>query len=561
MLRSIRIKNYALIDSLELEFPEGLTIITGQTGAGKSIMLDALSLLMGGRAESRVISDKADRSLVEAVFEDTGDEVAAILEERGVEPDPSGQVCIRREISASGRSRIFVNDRSVTLQTLSAVSSRLVDIHSQHANAKITDPSVRLDIVDIMADNGALRREYAEQFSRYAAIHRRLKTMRENLRKAAENRDFLKFQLDQLDRLKPRRGELAEIERRYEVLSDADDIRERLSRLASILGAPDRGVADMLSEARAIAEKTDFSLLQEDTSSGEGENQVSRRLADVLVEVKDLFETVEDYRGDVAVDPAALAALSARMNLYYETVKRFRVATSDELADLHEEIRMKLRDVESGGTDIPELEAEARKMAASLRDLAAELSESRRRGGEILSELIMDAARPLGLPNISFKVDVVPGKLTVSGRDTVEFLCSFNKNGVPLPLQTIASGGEISRIMLSLKSVMASRMKLPTIIFDEVDTGVSGEIADKMGQMMCDMARSMQVMVITHLPQVAAKGDCHFKVYKSDEADRTVTHVRQLGDEERVREIAGMMSGSEVTDAALMAARALLGKQ
>lgn len=561
MLRSIRIKNYALIDSLELEFPEGLTIITGQTGAGKSIMLGALSLLMGGRAESRVISDKADRSLVEAVFEDTGDEVAAILEERGVEPDPSGQLCIRREISASGRSRIFVNDRSVTLQTLSAVSSRLVDIHSQHANAKIADPSVRLDIVDIMADNGALRREYTEQFSRYAAIHRRLKTMRENLRKAAENRDFLKFQLDQLDRLKPRRGELAEIERRYEVLSDADDIRDRLSRLASILGAPDRGVADMLSEARAIAEKTDFSLLQEDTSSGEGENQVSRRLADVLVEVKDLFETVEDYRGDVAVDPAALAALSARMNLYYETVKRFRVATADELADLHEEIRMKLRDVESGGTDIPELEAEARKMAASLRDLAAELSESRRRGGEILSELIMDAARPLGLPNISFQVDVVPGKLTVSGRDTVEFLCSFNKNGAPLPLQTIASGGEISRIMLSLKSVMASRMKLPTIIFDEVDTGVSGEIADKMGQMMCDMARSMQVMVITHLPQVAAKGDCHFKVYKSDEADRTVTHVRQLGDEERVREIAGMMSGSEVTEAALMAARALLGKQ
>lgn len=561
MLRSIRIKNYALIDSLELEFPEGLTIITGQTGAGKSIMLGALSLLMGGRAESRVISDKADRSLVEAVFEDTGDEVAAILEERGVEPDPSGQLCIRREISASGRSRIFVNDRSVTLQTLSAVSSRLVDIHSQHANAKITDPSVRLDIVDIMADNGALRREYTEQFSRYAAIHRRLKTMRENLRKAAENRDFLKFQLDQLDRLKPRRGELAEIERRYEVLSDADDIRDRLSRLASILGAPDRGVADMLSEARAIAEKTDFSLLQEDTSSGEGENQVSRRLADVLVEVKDLFETVEDYRGDVAVDPAALAALSARMNLYYETVKRFRVATADELADLHEEIRMKLRDVESGGTDIPELEAEARKMAASLRDLAAELSESRRRGGEILSELIMDAARPLGLPNISFQVDVVPGKLTVSGRDTVEFLCSFNKNGAPLPLQTIASGGEISRIMLSLKLVMASRMKLPTIIFDEVDTGVSGEIADKMGQMMCDMARSMQVMVITHLPQVAAKGDCHFKVYKSDEADRTVTHVRQLGDEERVREIAGMMSGSEVTDAALMAALALLGKQ
>lgn len=561
MLRSIRIKNYALIDSLELEFPEGLTIITGQTGAGKSIMLGALSLLMGGRAESRVISDKADRSLVEAVFEDTGDEVAAILEERGVEPDPSGQVCIRREISASGRSRIFVNDRSVTLQTLSAVSSRLVDIHSQHANAKITDPSVRLDIVDIMADNGALRREYVEQFSRYAAIHRRLKTMRENLRKAAENRDFLKFQLDQLDRLKPRRGELAEIERRYEVLSDADDIRDRLSRLASILGAPDLGVADMLSEARAIAEKTDFSLLQEDTSSGEGENQVSRRLADVLVEVKDLFETVEDYRGDVAVDPAALAALSARMNLYYETVKRFRVATSDELADLHEEIRMKLRDVESGGTDIPELEAEARKMAASLRDLAAELSESRRRGGEILSELIMDAARPLGLPNISFQVDVVPGKLTVSGRDTVEFLCSFNKNGAPLPLQTIASGGEISRIMLSLKSVLASRMKLPTIIFDEVDTGVSGEIADKMGQMMRDMARSMQVMVITHLPQVAAKGDCHFKVYKSDEADRTVTHVRQLGDDERVREIAGMMSGSEVTDAALLAARALMGKQ
>lgn len=561
MLRSIHIKNYALIDQLELEFPQGLTIITGETGAGKSIMLGALSLIMGGRADSRVISNASEKSIVEAVFEDVDSSVEEILTDRGIESS-NGEVCIRREISASGRSRIYINDNTVTLQTLTAVSSRLVDIHSQHANAKINDPAMRLEIVDTIADNEELRAAYGKLFSEYLAIRRRIKHLTEELRKSRENVEFLKFQLERLDKLNPKPGELAEIERRYEVLSDADEIRERLANLSAILGANDRGMVDMLADAIVIAEKTNFSLMDGEKSEDRVEdapNSVAQRLATLAVEVKDLYETIEDYRGEVDTDPAALAALSARMNLYYETIKSFHVASADELVEMHQDIKRKLSVVQTGGEEIPALEADARKIAAKLKDAADRLSESRERGGKLLSQLIMDAARPLGLPHINFSVHTVSGKLTATGRDTVDFLCSFNKNGVPMPLQSIASGGEISRIMLSLKAVLAHRISLPTIIFDEVDTGVSGEIADKMGSMMSDMSHSMQVIVITHLPQVAAKGVSHFKVYKRDEADRTVSRVKVLTPEERVREVAAMISGSEVTDAALLAAKALFG--
>lgn len=561
MLKNLIIRNYALIEHLDLEFGPGLTIITGETGAGKSIMLGALSLVMGGRADTKVISDGGSKSVVEALFTDVDPELRGLLEEKGIDwiEDSSGvsELTVRRELTSSGRSKIFVNDTSVTLQTLSAIVPRLIDIHSQHANAKINDPAERLRIIDSMAGNDEVRQEYQSLFNDYVELRRRINARRAEIARSAENIELLRFQLEQLDKLGPKPGELKEIERRFEMMSDADEIKERLSLLGSLLGDNERGVQSVLGEAVSLADKVDFSLL-----GGAGPNDspegIAGRLRQLLIEAKDIYETVDDYNSSVDTDPAALARLSARMNLYYETVRRFRVKDADELVGLHDDIRQRIAEVTVGDNEIPELEREMRRIARELKIKADELTSSRIKCAESFSRLLCDTARPLGLANINFRAEVCGRKLCVTGQDEIEFLCSFNKNGTPKPIGEIASGGEIARMMLSLKSILAGHINLPTIIFDEVDTGVSGEIADKMGDMMHDVSESMQVVVITHLPQVAAKGDAHFKVYKTDADTRTVTHVRQLTVDDRIRELAAMISGSEVSEAALSAARALL---
>ncbi len=562
MLKNLTIRNYALIENLELEFGPGLTIITGETGAGKSIMLGALGLVMGGRADTRVISDGGDKSVVTALFTDIDPELRQIFDERGIDwiedADGRPELTVRRELTASGRSKVYVNDSPVTLQTLSAIVPRLIDIHSQHANAKINDPAERLRIIDSLAGNSELLADYRMVFNEYVELRRAIKARRERMAATAKNIEFLRFQLEQLDRLAPKRGELKEIERRFEVLSDADEIKERLYALASILGDSDRGVQSLLGEAVSAADKIDFRLLGMKSEDADGVSGIVERLRALIIEAKDIYETVDDLNSSVDTDPAALAKLSARMNLYYETVKRFRVREADDLVALHEDVRRQVADVTLGDSELPEMESEARRVAHELKLKADELTETRVRCAAEFSRLLCETARPLGLANIKFTAEVGPRKLSASGQDEVEFLCSFNKNGTPKPIGDIASGGEISRMMLSLKSILAGHINLPTIIFDEVDTGVSGEIADKMGDMMHAVSHDMQVIVITHLPQVAAKGDAHFKVYKTDADTRTVTHVRQLTVDDRIRELAAMISGSEVSEAALSAARALL---
>lgn len=551
MLKNLLIRNYALIEHLDLEFGPGLTIITGETGAGKSIMLGALSLVMGGRADTKVISDGDSKSVVEALFTDVDPDLKPVFELKDIEwlvnDDGVSEMTIRREISASGRSRIFVNDSVVTLQTLGEIVPKLIDIHSQHANAKINDPAERLHIIDAIAGNLDLRERYQKLYKSYVDVRHQIDRCRRNIEKSAENMEFLRFQFEQLEALKPKKGELREIEHRFELLSDADEVKERLSLLCGILGDSERGVQSMLSEAAAIAEKAGVS------------NDVCGRLRTLLIEARDIFETVDDYNSSIDTDPATLARLSARMNLYYEAIKRFRVADADELVTLYDDVKSQIKAASGGDNNLPELEKEAMRIARLLKDAASTLSESRKKSAEIFSRRICEKARPLGLPNISFKAEVTSRKLTSSGADDVEFLCSFNKNGALKPVGAIASGGEIARLMLSLKAILAGHINLPTIIFDEVDTGVSGEIADKMGAMMKDIATDMQVIVITHLPQVAAKGDWHFKVYKTDADNRTYTRVRRLSDNDRVLELAAMISGSEVTEAALSAAKALLG--
>ena len=558
MLSKLSIRNYALIDSLELEFDSGLTIITGETGAGKSIMLGALSMIMGGRADSRVIADGGSKSVVEASFAFP----PASLEQSFAENDldwNAEELLIRREIASNGRSRVFINDVPVTLSVLASISGYLIDIHSQHENARLTSQTAQLEIIDSVSDNEKLRKRYAEAFRRFVEIRNRVKRIRQEQDRMRENREYLQFQYEGLKTLSPKRGELETIEKRFELLSDADEIRERLQYFRSLLGDNDRGALDLLRTAKAEADRVDYSLVGIETD--EDTPAIPERLENVIVELQDMYETIDDAVLRVDADPAVLEKLSRRMNEYYDAVKQYRVKTADELVDMLEKIGSQLDVIETGGEELPMLEKEGKRVASEVKELAVRLTESREEGARRFSRVVTETARPLGLSNLDFSVNIAAGKIGPTGQDRVECRCSFRKKQVAGPIAGMASGREMSRLMLTIKRVLAGRMNLPTIIFDEIDTGVSGEIADKMGEMMVDMSRDMQVMAITHLPQVAAKGDSHFKVFKKDEETRTLTHVRRLDEEARVREIAAMMSGSEVGDAALNNARVLLGRK
>lgn len=561
MLRRLGIRNYALIEGVDVEFGPGMTVITGETGSGKSIMLGALSLLTGGRADSRVVA--GGKSRIEATFEDVDPEMRRLFEERGIEwveyDDAAGtgtrnEVTIRREIAAEGRSKIYINDTPVTLATLAAIGPKLVYIHSQHANAGLSDEAEQLHVVDVFSGALAQLEDYRRDFRRFAALRRDIDRVKERNAKNRENEELLRFQCGQLDALRPKKGELTEIEKRYEVLSDADEIKQRLASLASLFGSGDRGMLGDVAEARGIVDKIDFSLFGRDVE----DQDIPARMEVMETEIRDIADAIDDMYSGLDTNPAALERLSSRMQAYYAAVKHFKVKDADELADLHIKLKQELGELTGDGGELSELERQAREMARVLKEKAAVLTRMRREGARLLGDEILAAARTLGLPNLKFEVRVSPAKLTSTGGDRVEFLCAFNRNATLQPVGDTASGGEMSRLMLSLKAVVARRMNMPTIVFDEVDTGVSGEIAEQMGLMMRRMGDDIQVMAITHLPQVAAQGVEHFKVYKRDEGDRTVTHVEKLDHEARVSEIAAMISGSEVTEAARENARALL---
>lgn len=553
MLQSLTISNYALIDNVSMKFSPGFTIITGETGAGKSIMLGALSLLLGERAETKAISDKSRKSVIEAVFSNPDPELLPIFEEQGLEWNPD-EILVRREVSATGRSRAFVNDSPVTLPVLTAVTSNLVDIHSQNSNLQLSQSASHLQIIDAFSGNGSQLSEYRADFGRYVTLRAKIRKIKERNEKNRENREFIAFQLEQLDKINPKEGELRQIEQEFDMLSDADQIREDLGSCYNILDGTDNALVSRLSEAISYLSKVNLLLFDENDDA-----ELLKRMENVSIELKDISETVRDFLEKVDSDPNRLAKVTARMNQLYDAIKRFKTEDEEGLIKMRKELRHKLNAIDFGDDNVAELEKEAKRLAKSLKLKADELTERRREAAKAFAEALLVTARPLGMPNLQFEVELTQGKLTADGQDTAEFICSFNKNHPMQPMARVASGGETARLMLSIKSIMARCMHLPTVIFDEVDTGVSGEIADKMGSMMRTMGDEMQVMAITHLPQVAAKGNNHFKVYKTDEAERTISHVRLLSVEERIGELAGMLSGSEVNDAALMNARVLLG--
>lgn len=555
MIKQLSIYNYALIDSVELTLNEGLTILTGETGAGKSVMMGAISLLMGERADSKVLANREGKAVIEGVFDSVAPSLKETFDSNELDWN-DGQIIVRREISANGRSRAFINDTPVTLPLLTEVAGSLVDIHSQHSNRLLSKPDYQLSIIDSIADNADILADYKKDFSKFVGLRTKIKKLRDSMERSRENRELRAFQLDQLTKINPKRGELEEVEKEYDILSDADDLRSRINQAAYFLSIADNSALSLIGDAGAGIDGIDFSIFE--GPGDPAQPQIMERLRNLYIELKDIGDTLSRIASGIESDPVRLAKADARLKELYEAVKRFKMADYNALVDLYATLK---KESDGGSEKVEELNAlelEARKLGETLKEKAEKISISRAEAASKFEETLTQDARPLGLKNLRFNVNITKGKLTPDGKDTVEFLCAFNKNQPLMPLSQTASGGEMARLTLCIKAITANKLKLPTVIFDEIDTGVSGDIADRMGSMMADIAAGMQVFAITHLPQVAVKGKSHLLVFKHDEGERTVSHVKILNREERVKEIARMLSGKEINDAALTNARALL---
>ncbi len=550
MLKSLYISNYALIDTVDITFHTGFNIITGETGAGKSIMLGALSLILGGRADLKAVRDSGKKSVIEATFEVEGypglKEYCLVND---IEWDDT--TCIlRREIAPAGRSRAFINDSPVTLDLLQHVAMQLVDIHSQHNNQLLSSPEFQLQVIDNLADNRTLLSDYAMRYRAYRAAVKRLHEARKAVEQNRADEDFTRFQLEQLEAMNLREGEQAELEHQRDVLANITEIKSALSGALDALTDGSSNVLSRLSDAADYCD--DLRQVIDDGDS------IMERLESTRIELQDIAETLSAYDRDLQADPAELDAIESRLNSIYSLQAKHHVDTVEQLIALREQLRTRLADLDGSGFTLEELEKEARRARNAARQLAGELSLRRKAEAERFAIQLRDAAVPLGMKNLRVEVSVTPCDLGPTGADKVELLFAFNKNQPLMPVGGTASGGEISRLMLSIKSIIATRMQLPSIIFDEVDTGVSGDVANRMGAMMKAISSRIQVIAITHLPQVASKGDAHYKVYKEDDEHSTHTRIKYLTPEERIGELAVMLSGSNVDEAAMANARSLL---
>ena len=551
MLNSLHISNYALIDNIDIRFHAGLNIITGETGGGKSIILGALSLLLGERADLRSIGNSERKSVIEAEF-DIKDNVGLrnYCRENDIEADDDVMI-MRREISPTGRSRSFINDTPVRLEDMKEVGLRLVDIHSQHQNQLLSSPDFQLRIVDSLADNGKSLNEFSELYSSYKTALHKLKATKSAIAKDRENADFMQFQLQRLDELDLQPGEADTLEAEREQIAEAADARERFNEVMIALSAGETNALSLLSDATGALENILVYLPVE--------AEVKERLDNMMTELADIADTVEEAASAFPADLSAdLEAIERRLRRIEDVKDRQGVASADELIQVRTRLQSRLQRLEDSEGILKELEQEARKAKKLAVEQAARITAARKRAAEEFAAVLRETAMPLGMKNLVCEIAVEPTDMSATGADNIEFRFAFNKNQVPVAVGSVASGGEISRMMLSIKSIIAHRMSLPTVIFDEVDTGVSGDVADRMGRMMRDIGENIQVITITHLPQVAAKGEHHFKVFKHDTDTSTVTHIKELSRAERTDELALMLSGDSTNPASRAAAEELL---
>ena len=551
MLRSLYIQNYALIEKLDISFGAGFSVITGETGAGKSIILGAIGLLLGQRAEVKAIRQGASKCVIEARFDISAYGMEPFFEDNELEYEE--ECILRREVYASGKSRAFINDTPASLVQMKELGEQLIDVHSQHQNLLLNKEGFQLNVLDILSHND-------EQLSAYQSLYREWKQAQQELAdliaRAEQNKadeDYIRFQLEQLEEANLSAGEQEELEQETDMLSHAEEIKAGLFRVGQLLTSDEGGLLAWLKESLNT-----MLGLQKVYSPG---TELAERLESTYIELKDVSQEVSSQEEDVEFNPDRLEEVNDRLNLIYTLQQKHRATTVEELLTLAEEYAAKLAAITSYDERIGELTTLCDTLYNKVRKQAAVLTKARTGAAREVEKQMASRLVPLGMPNVRFQVEMgIRKEPGVHGEDTVNFLFSANKNGSLQNISSVASGGEIARVMLSIKAMIAGAVKLPTIVFDEIDTGVSGEIADRMADIMQEMGeQDRQVISITHLPQIAARGCAHYKVYKQDNETETNSHIRRLADEERVEEIAHMLSGATLTEAALNNAKALLG--
>lgn len=552
MIKKLSVSNYTLIDELHIDFSAGFSVITGETGAGKSIILGALSLILGQRADLKSLRRSDEKAVIEGVFDIASYHLRDFFDENELDYD-EGECILRREILPSGKSRAFINDTPVSLAQLKTLGEQLIDIHSQHQNMLLADSRFQLRVVDTMAGDAALLTDYREHYRRWRERLQAYTRLQEENRSGREEEDYLRYQLAQLDEAHLQEGEQEELEAELQTLQHAEEIKNELAVLQEFLHAEETGVVSLLNAT--LSRMRALSRLYPEVDEWAG------RLESDYIDLKDIASTVDRSQENLNMDPERLAWVENRLDTYYSLQQKHRLASAAELLALRDSFAERLTRIENYDEELAALKHEVDEAESQVRNLAEQLTRVRRQSAANISSTLTERVKPLGMPHLQFEIEVSPRQqFDETGGDAIRFLFSANKNQPLQPVSEVASGGEISRLMLSLKALVAHAMALPTIVFDEVDTGVSGEIADKMARIMREMSRCMQVISITHLPQVAAWGQTHYRVYKSDTATATATHLVRLTDSERVEEIARMLSGSSLTAAALDNARELLNR-
>lgn len=549
MLKSLYISNYALISELKIEFGSGFSVITGETGAGKSIIIGALSLILGQRADSRVIKEGEQKCVIEADFDIKNYGLKSFFAENELDYDESNCI-IRRELNQTGKSRAFVNDTPVGLTQLRELSLRLIDIHSQHENLLLSNEAYQLNVVDTIAQNADVFSNYSKQYVLWHGLQHELVKLQKQADKQTADLDYVRFQYQQLADANLVEGEQEELEQELDTLTHAEEIKTELQK-ASLLLSDEQMSLSLLKDAIAAV-----SRIKDYIASG---NDWAERLHSTYIELKDVADELQALEERVEFNPERLEQIESRLSDLYGFFKKYHVETISQLIELRDDFDRQLQRIESYDEDIEALKQKIAEAEKELEKLASVLTKSRKEAAQPIKQYLEKQLAQLGIPNICFEVDVQPlGEYAESGRDDVQFLFSANKNKSVQPIVQTASGGEISRVMLSIKSMIAHRAGLPTIIFDEIDTGVSGETAHRMGEIMKEMGSDMQVITITHLPQIASKGRQHYKVYKDESGAQAQTSIQLLSTEERINEIAKMISGDQITDAALLQAKQLL---
>lgn len=553
MLKKLDIRNFTLIDHLEMALYPGFSVITGETGAGKSIVIGAIGLLLGNRADAKQVKRGCDKCIIEATFDLSiyhSDVLKDFFEDNDLDYEPE-ECLLRREVNANGKSRAFINDTPVTLALMRELGEQLIDVHSQHQNLLLSKEDFQLNVVDIIARDRQQLVDYRAAFAEYRSAQRRLEELREQIATSRDNEDFLRFQQKELSEANLASGEQEQLEQEAELMSHAEDIKRALHEADYGLSGDDTGIVNL---TRSIAAQ-----LRSVADVYPEAQELAERLESCFVELKDISQEIASKVDDVEYDPQRFNLITQRLDTIYTLQQKFHVQTVDELLDRLNGINAQLDNIDNSDEELQELERSVEKLHTVCVEKAVVLTDMRRKSATVVEQELSKLLVPLGIPKVRFKVEVSPADLSTNGADKVMFLFSANSSTDMQPVSQVASGGEIARVMLSLKAMISKAIGLPTIIFDEIDTGVSGRVAEQMAHIMRDMGKAnRQVLCITHLPQIAAAGSTHYKVAKQETEQGTVSTMTQLSDEQRITEIAQMLSGSDVSQAAVDNAKSLL---